>query len=233
MWRPLRSAFFLSVAIDDQVDAVPLVVPGVNITAGGNQGTHDVVYIASGNNTVYRIDANSGAVLLTTNLGKPVFAPLGCNNNGPHVGVDSTPVIDVAANTLYLIAYTQGKNGPAYTLHALDLGNLTDKLNPTVVSASHTLSNGTTFAFNAKYQRQRPGLLLANGNLYAGFGSFWDYSANVSRGWLLGWNASTLAPLPANQMNDTQASRRTASSYSSIWMSVTELRRTTRAMFFS
>lgn len=208
-----------TVAIDDQVDAVPLVVPGVNITAGGNQGTHDVVYIASGNNTVYAIDANSGAVLLTTNLGKPVFAPLGCNNNGPHVGVDSTPVIDVAANTLYLIAYTQGKNGPAYTLHALDLGNLTDKLNPTVVSASHTLSNGTTFAFNAKYQRQRPGLLLANGNLYAGFGSFCDYSANVSRGWLLGWNASTLAPLPANQMNDTQASSPDSFFLSSIWMS--------------
>jgi|SRR5579872_87997 len=208
-----------TVSIDDQVDAVPLVVPGVNITAGGNQGTHDVVYIASGNNTVYAIDANSGAVLLTTNLGKPVFAPLGCNNNGPHVGVDSTPVIDVAANTLYLIAYTQGKNGPAYTLHVLDLGNLTDKLNPTVVSASHTLSNGTTFAFSAKYQRQRPGLLLANGNLYAGFGSFCDYSANVSRGWLLGWNASTLAPLPANQMNDTQASSPDSFFLSSIWMS--------------
>jgi hypothetical protein len=208
-----------TVAIDDQVDAVPLVVPGVNITAGGNQGTHDVVYIASGNNTVYAIDADSGTVLLTTNLGKPVFAPLGCNNNGPHVGVDSTPVIDVSVNSLYVIAYTQSKAGPTYTLHALDLGNLTDKLTPTVVSASHTLGNGTTFNFNAKYQRQRPGLLLANGNIYAGFGSFCDYSANVSRGWLLGWNASTLAPLPANQLNDSQATDADSFFLSSIWMS--------------
>lgn len=207
------------VAIDDQVDAVPLVVPGVNITAGGSQGTHDVVYIATGSNTVYAIDADSGAVLLTTNLGTPVSAPLGCNNNGPHVGVDSTPVIDVAANTLYLIAYTHSNTGPTYTLHALDLGNLTDKLTPTVVSASHTLSNGTTFTFNAKYQRQRPGLLLANGNIYAGFGSFCDLSANVSRGWLLGWNASTLAPLPANQLNDSQATDPDSFFLSSIWMS--------------
>ena len=54
-----------TVAIDDQVDAVPLVVPGVNITAGNDQGKHDVVYIASGNDTVYAIDANVGTVLLT------------------------------------------------------------------------------------------------------------------------------------------------------------------------
>jgi hypothetical protein len=208
-----------TVAVDDQVDAHPLIVPGVNITAGSYQGTHDVVYIATGNNSVYAIDANVGTILLSSNLGKAVLWPLGCNNNGPHVGVDSTPVIDVAANTLYLIAYTQGTTGPTYTLHALDLGNLTDKLTPTVVSASHTLNSGTTFAFNAKYQRQRPGLLLANGNIYAGFGSFCDFSAGVSRGWLLGWNASTLAPLPANQLNDTQASDPDTFFLSSIWMS--------------
>jgi hypothetical protein len=208
-----------TVVVDDQVDTHPLIVPGVNITAGSYQGTHDVVYRATGKNSVYAIDANAGTILLSTNLGIAVSWPLGCNNNGPHVGVDSTPVIDVAANTLYLIAYTAGKTGPSYTLHALDLGNLTDKLTPTVVSASHTLNNGTTFTFNAKYQRQRPGLLLANGNIYAGFGSFCDFSVGVSRGWLLGWNASTLAPLPANQLNDTQASDPDTFFLSSIWMS--------------
>jgi hypothetical protein len=208
-----------TVAVDDQVDAHPLIVPGVNITAGSHQGTYDVVYIATGNNTVYAIDANAGTILLSRNLGKAVTSPLGCNNNGPRVGIDSTPVINVAANTLYLIAYTQGSSGPAYTLHALDLGNLTDKLTPTVVSASHTLNNGSTFTFNAKYQRQRPGLLLANGNIYAGFGSFCDYSAGNSRGWLLGWTASTLTPLPGNQLNDAQATDPDTFFLSSIWMS--------------
>jgi hypothetical protein len=208
-----------TVALDDQVDAHPLIVPGVNITAGNNQGTHDVAYIATGNDTVYAIDANVGTVLLTTSLGKPVFAPLGCNNNGPHVGVDSTPVIDTASNTLYVIAYTQDKTGPAYRLHALDLGSLADKMTPTIVSASHTLTDGTTFNFNATYQRQRPGLLMANGNIYAGFGSFCDFAANVSRGWLLGWNASTLAPLSSNQVNDTLAASPNTFFLSSIWMS--------------
>jgi hypothetical protein len=207
------------VTVDDQVDAHPLVVPGVNITAGSNQGTHDVVYIATGNDTVYAIDANVGTVLLSTSLGKPVTWPIGCNNNGPNVGIDSTPVIDTSSNTLYLIAYTQDTSGPTYRLHALDLGSLTDKMTPVIVSGSHALSDGTTFNFNATYQRQRPGLLLANGNIYAGFGSFCDYSANLSRGWLLGWNASTLAPLSANQVNDTQATSPNSFFLSSIWMS--------------
>jgi hypothetical protein len=178
-----------------------------------------VVYIATGNDTIYAIDANAGTVLLTASLGKPVAMPLGCNNNGPNVGVDSTPVIDAATNTLYVMAYTQDSTGPAYRIHALDLGSLTDKMTPALVSASHTLTNGTTFNFNAKYQRQRPGLLFANGNIYAGFGSFCDFSANLSRGWVLGWNASTLAPLSANQLNDTQATSPNTFFLSSVWMS--------------
>ena len=158
-------------------------------------------------------------MLLSQNLGKPVQWPLGCNNNGPNVGITSTPVIDTSSNTLYLIAYTQDSSGPAYRLHALDLGSLADKTTPVVVTASHTLADGTSFVFNATYQRQRPGLLEANGNIYAGFGSFCDYGANLSRGWLLGWNASSLAPLSANQVNDTQATSPNSFFLSSIWMS--------------
>jgi hypothetical protein len=55
-------------------------------------------------------------------------------------------------------------------------------------------------------QRQRPALLLANGNIYAAFGSFGDLAEDVSRGWLLGWYASSLAPLPANELTNQQPS---------------------------
>jgi len=208
-----------SVALNDQVDAQPLVVPGVQITAGSYQGAHDVVYVATGGNTVYAIDTHSGTVLLSPNFGTPVSTPLGCTKNGSNVGITATPVIDLASNTLYAMMYTQDPSGPAYRLHALDLGNLTDKVKPRVVTASHTLTNGTTFKFNAKYQRQRPGLLLANGAIYAAFGSFCDVAVKVSRGWLLGWTAGTLTPFPANQLLDQQATSPDSFFLSSIWMS--------------
>ncbi|MGB9073664.1 MAG: hypothetical protein WCC22_13570 [Terriglobales bacterium] len=208
-----------TVGLDDQVDAQPLVVPGVIITAGQHQGTHDVVYVATEGNTVYAIDAHSGTVLLNPNFGKPVRYPLGCGNNGPNVGINSTPVIDPGSNTLYVVVYTQDPSGPAYRIHALDLGSLTDKVTPQVITASHTLTDGTTFTFNATYQRQRPGLLLANGNIYAGFGSFCDLGANLSRGWLLGWTTGSLTPLAANRLNDTQATSPNNFFLSAIWMS--------------
>jgi hypothetical protein len=208
-----------SVPLDDQVDAQPLFVPNVNITTGTFRGLHDVVYVATGNDTIYAIDSHRGTVLLKSNFGTPVNEPLGCNNNGPNVGITSTPVIDLTSNTLYAIMYTQDTSGPAYRIHALDLGSLTDKVTPQIVAASHTLTDGTTFTFNATYQRQRPGLLLANGNIYAGFGSFCDSSANLSRGWLLGWTTGSLTPLAANELFDTQATSPDNFFLSSIWMS--------------
>jgi hypothetical protein len=210
-----------TVTLDDQVDAQPLLVPGVDITAGSHQGKHDVLYVVTENDTVYAIGTGTaaGVVLMKENLGTPVAWPLGCKQNGPNVGITSTPAIDLASNTLYVMAYTQGATSRAYWLHVLDLGSLTDKVAPHLVSASHTLTNGTTFSFNATYERQRPGLLLANGNIYAGFGTFCDFATDVSRGWLLGWNATTLAPLSANMLLDTQPGSPDTFFLSSIWMS--------------
>lgn len=209
----------LAVALNDQVDGQPLFVPGVNITVGSHQGLHDVVYVATESNTIYAIDAESGTVLLNPNFGTAVHRPLGCGNNGPNVGINSTPVIDLSSNTMYVVIYTQDSSGPTYRIHALDLGNLTDKVTAQVVVGSHTLLDGTTFNFNATYQRQRPGLLLANGNVYAGFGSFCDFAANLSRGWLLGWQTGTLTPLAGNQLMDTQVTSPDSFFLSAIWMS--------------
>jgi hypothetical protein len=207
------------VALDDQVDAQPLIVPNVTITAGNLKGVHTVVYVATDNNTIYAIDANTGKVLLNPNFGPPVVRPLNCGKNNPDVGINSTPVIDPTTNTLYAIVYTQQTSGPAYFIHALDLGSLTDKVTPQLVAASHTLTNGTTYNFNATYQRQRPALLLANSTVYAGFGSFCDYSPNLSRGWLLGWQTGTLTPIEDNEIPDMQATSAKNFFLSSIWAS--------------
>ena len=207
-----------TVTLDDQVDTQPLLVPN-ETTSGVQSGKHDVVYVTTESDTVYAIDASSGTVLFTRSLGSPVETPLGCNNNGPNVGIDGTAVIDRQANVMYVIAYTMQGSTPTYTLHELSLSDLSDVVSPVAVSASHQLTNGYTFTFNATYQRQRPGLLEANGNIYAGFGSFCDLSASQSRGWLLGWQAGSLTPLAANRLNDTQATSPDSFFLSSIWMS--------------
>lgn len=219
VWTP-NFGLLNTVLLDDQVDAQPLVMPGISITQGSYQGTHDVVYVATEHNTVYAIDAHSGAVLLNPNFGTPVprtALPLQCGNNGPNVGITSTPVIDPVNSTIYVMAYTN--DGPTYRLHALDLGSLTDKVAPQVVTATQSLSPAGTFNFNAKYQRQRAALLLANGNIYAGFGSFCDANPNLSRGWLLGWNETNLQPLTSSQLMDYQAVDLGSYFLSSIWMS--------------
>ncbi|MGA8763566.1 MAG: hypothetical protein WB562_11935 [Candidatus Sulfotelmatobacter sp.] len=208
-----------SVVLDDQVEAQPLVVPDVNITVGPFKGIHDVVYVATDNNTIYAIDTTTGKVLLKPHFGPPVVHPLGCGRNSPDVGINSTPVIDLSSNTLYVVIYTQDATGPAYRIHALDLGSLTDKVPPRVVTGSHTLTDGTTFNFNATVQRQRPALLLSNGIVYATFGSFCDLEPNLSRGWILGWQTGSLTPVVGNQITDTQATAPGQYFLSAIWMS--------------
>jgi hypothetical protein len=170
-----------TVPLDDQVDAQPLVVPSVVITAGNYQGTHDVVYVATEGNTVYAIDVHSGTVLLNPNFGAPVSYPLGCGNNGPNVGINSTPVINLDSKTLYVMVYTRDVDALAYRLHALDLGSLKDKSAAQIVTASHTLTNGRTFDFNAKYQRQRPALLL--GRIWAAIRTWFRWWQTAGSSW--------------------------------------------------
>ncbi len=208
-----------SVTLDEQVDAQPLFVPGLTI-AGGK---HDVVYLATENDTVYAIDAATGSILVQQNFGSPVpqSAISYCNNNSTVVGISSTPVIDPTSNTLYVMIYTDENNVQAYQLHALDLATLQDKVTPAVVSATATLSDGSNWSFAPAYSRQRAALLETNGKIYAGFASFCDVGANNSRGWLLGWQAGSLTPLAANQLNNKLTPAQSPNDFflSSIWMS--------------
>jgi hypothetical protein len=207
-----------AVSLDDQVDAQPLVAADVRI----NGKVRNVVYVATENNTVYALEGSDGKILTKRNFGAPVTEdnlPGGCNNNAPDVGIDSTPVIDPVAGRLYVVTDTFANDTATYTLHALSLTTLADVATPRIVKASGKLSNGHNYRFNANVSRLRSALLLSSGNVYAGFASYCDESADQSRGWVLGWNATTLKALASNDLTDKLATSTDNFFLSSIWMS--------------
>jgi hypothetical protein len=207
--------------LDDQVDAQPLVVSDQPID--GRNSVSDVVYVVTEANSVYAFDPSTGEQLLHVNLGTPVpraILPGGCLNNGHTIGIASTPVIDLAHETLYVVAYTLENGAPVYRMHALNLRNLRDRVSPapriaSVVNASQT----DPVRFDAAVNRQRAGLVLANGNIYATFASFCDLKTSASRGWVMGWQQNTLKPIPSRPLIDRKAAGSAAWFLSSIWMS--------------
>jgi len=116
------------------------------------------------------------------------------------IGITSTPVIDPATLTIYVVAKTKevSASGTSYfhRLHALDLTTGKEKFGgPVAIQGSVPGSCGITdgngnVVFHPLIQHQRPALLLANGTIYIGFGSHCDLQAY--NGWLMAYNASTL-----------------------------------------
>ena len=107
-----------------------------------------VVYVGTENNTVYAIDSDQRRnSRLPETSGAPVPAPFGCNNNGPYIGItEHARHRPVVADHL---CHGEPLNGPptSYQLHALSLiKDLSDKVAPVTVAASHTLTNGVQFA---------------------------------------------------------------------------------------
>ncbi len=96
---------------------------------------------------------------------------------------------------------------------------------PVTITASHKLTDGSTFTFNAAYQRQRPGLIelnLPTGKVvFAGFGSFCDFDSQYSRGWVLGWHAPHLSRSPPINSTTRRPPR-------TLWRTAIPTRRTRR-----
>jgi hypothetical protein len=207
------------VALDEQVDAQPLFVAGQTIL---DQGSHDVVYVATENNTIYAIDAASGAVLLQQNYGPPVpvsAVPGQCSLNSNNVGINSTPVIDISSGTLYAFTYTYETSVPTFRLHAIDLSTLQDKVPPVAIGGNGNLRNAKPFPFVAANNRQRAALIETGGNIYAGFASWCDINADVSRGWVMGWSAGSLVPLPVSTLLNQRVKSTNDYFLTSVWMS--------------
>jgi hypothetical protein len=179
-----------TVPLDGRVDAEPLVALQQTIEG---QGVHNVVYIATENNTVYALDADSGSTLWQHNFGTSVPYTYKDNDDNvfPVMGILGTPVIDRTAGVMYVVADVYNGSSDAFQLHAVSLSNGND-LGYVTITFSEKLLDGTTWTFNPQHQLQRPGLLQMNGSIYVAFGSTGDIVPSISRGTLVRFNAATL-----------------------------------------
>ena len=185
--------------VDGQIYAEPLYVQGLNIAG---LGVHNVVYVATENDSVYAFDADgtSSAPLWQESLLPPGGQVLnaadigGCSNISPLIGITSTPVIDPLTNTMFVVArskiITSGVTSYYQFLHALDITSGAERAGSPVEIQASVTSNEGTVAFNPQMQNQRAGLFLDNGVVYIAWGAHCDILPYY--GWLMGYQESTL-----------------------------------------
>jgi outer membrane protein assembly factor BamB len=182
---------------DAQIVAQPLYVSGLEVDTTTNpkvprvQGKLNALLIATMHNTVYLYDTDRerpgpegrNVPLWATWLGQP--RPGGGDidgffTNDPEWGILGTPAIDPTKSIVYVVAWHDDGGGPdsyRYRLHALRLKDGAHMAPPLVIDAP---------GLNPKKQKQRAGLVLANGVLYITFGG------DGSQGLLLAYDAVTL-----------------------------------------
>jgi alpha-tubulin suppressor-like RCC1 family protein len=185
-----------SFAVDGYIYAQPLFA-GQTTLADGT--VHDLLIVATMNNSVFAFDANSPgqAALWSTNLGPTNVSSITNQlTSTTGAGIISTPVIDTTKNLLYVVYQTPA---PSYVLAKLNL--LTGATLGTVTiggqvpgtgdaSYSDTVSGGNLL-FYPEYELQRAGLALANGRIYIAFASWGD--ARPEHGWLFAYDSTTLS----------------------------------------
>ena len=186
--------------LDGLVDAQPLYVAGVSIPS---HGTHNVLIAATENDSLYALDADTGAQLWKVALlatGETASDNRGCGQVTPQIGITSTPVIWLKPGTtegvIYAVAMSKDSSGNYHQrLHKMSLATG----NPLAAAVEITGkypgtgddSSGGYVLFDPKQYKERSGLLLLGGVVYLGWASHCDIPPYT--GWIMGYNATTLA----------------------------------------
>jgi hypothetical protein len=193
-----------AMTVDGDVHAQPLYVPRLDIPG---KGVHDVVFVATERDSVYAFDAAAeGPPLwhvsfLEAGVNPAGWIEVGCSFLGQDVGITATPVIDLTARTLYLVARTSERSAGGedllyQRLHALDLATGAERPgSPVLIRASVPVPAllgvwPREVRFHAARENPRAALLLANRTVYIAFGSACDVRPYY--GWVLAYDARTL-----------------------------------------
>lgn len=165
--------------LDGQVYAQPIVAKST-------------VLAVTENDKIYGLDPVNGAIKWQRDVG-PYWpaSNIGCGDLVPNIGITGTPAYDASTGTAYFTAKVNDGpdgNNPHWYLHAIDITTGAERANFPTTIGGHP-SNNPSNTFNPKTAMQRPGLLLLDGVVYAGFASHCDYGPYV--GYVAGFNASS------------------------------------------
>jgi len=172
--------------VDGYVYGQPLLVSNLTMADGT---THNVLFAATENDSVYAFDADSNtgtnaSPLWQVSLLQSGETPIMNGPIKPVEGVTSTPAIDLTTNTMYVVSTQVSAAGGTFRLNALDITSGSQRTgSPVQITAQVQGTNATTLTTACL---QRAALLVAYGSVYIGFGS-------CHSGWLLAYDKTTLA----------------------------------------
>ena len=133
------------------------------------------VFVATENDTIYALAANTGAIVWSDHVGTPVpSGDLPCGNIGPTVGITGTPVIDPARGEIFAVADELSGGAPAHVLVGLDIYTGASKM----AQAVDPPGQGPAAIL------QRTGLNLSNGKVVFGYGGN-DGDCSIYHGWVV------------------------------------------------
>ncbi len=182
-----------SVPVDGPVDAQPLYAGGLTIKGA----VHNVLFVATENDSVYAFDADTFTQLwqnpLLSGTGESPSGDHGCGQVEPTIGVTSTPVIDLTAGahgTIFVVAMSISGGVYHQRLHALDLATGNEQAgSPVLIAATFPNQSGHT-TFDPGQYEERTGLLLLNNVIYLAWTSHCDGTPYT--GWVMGYGESSL-----------------------------------------
>jgi hypothetical protein len=152
-------------------------------------------FVTTKKNDLFAWNLDDGELLYATSFGdleNPSARPV-------PLGISSTPVIDYATRTMYIVYQTANKpdnepgDDPGYDTQYWLIGwDIERKVitRSVKIRGSYPGSDGTPHWFSPSHQGHRPSLLLNKGAIYVGFGSRWQEYAIEYHGWLFRYEPS-------------------------------------------
>ncbi|MGA8724791.1 MAG: PQQ-binding-like beta-propeller repeat protein [Acidimicrobiales bacterium] len=145
---PAKSAW--TMPVDGKLYGQPLVATGR-------------VFVATENDTVYALAADTGTVLWSNHVATPVDSSnLPCGDIGPTVGVTGTPVIDTARSEIFVVADEAVPDPAIASHHLIGLNIYTG-----AVELDQVIDPAGSYP---PAELQRASLALDDGKVIAGFG---------------------------------------------------------------